>query len=303
MTASRTTQFEATNPLQLKDAIDLFIENQKMLQRSKLTLRNYHVNLMRLCKYLCEKHNRPVALDEIITHEVEEYLYHLITARKNSTATRNYALKVFGLFYRFCLLKGFCATDVTKTIEYAKWQKKERLFLTENELRLIFDTVEKKIIKLALQTLYFTGMRIGELTRLKIEDVDFKSNVIHITNGKGDKERTIPLHKELKKLLMDYLNNWRLNMKSDYLFCTKSGRISQEYISSELIKTLILAGIEKKVTPHVFRHSFASSLIRKGVNVVQVQKLLGHESLLTTGIYTHSTIEDLSEAVTTLDIL
>ena len=69
MTASRIMQFDATNPLQLKDAIDLFIENQKMLQRSKLTLRNYHVNLMRLCKYLCEQHNRPVTLDEITAHQ------------------------------------------------------------------------------------------------------------------------------------------------------------------------------------------------------------------------------------------
>lgn len=156
---------------------------------------------------------------------------------------------------------------------------------------------------MVLQTLYYTGMRIGELTELEVGDVDFESNVIHIRNGKGDKERTVPLHKELKKVLLEYVNNWRLNVVSDYLFCTKTGRISQVYVSSELRKTLMLAGINKAITPHTYRHTFASRLIKKGVGVVQVQKLLGHESLLTTGIYTHSTIEDLSQAVTTLDVL
>jgi Site-specific recombinase XerD len=256
MNISSNIVIENTNPIQLKDAIDLFIENQKMLQRSKLTLRSYHETLKRVCKYLYKKHNRPVSLDEITTCELEEYLYYLINIKKNAARTRNEALKIFGLFYRFCVLKGYCSKDITESIEYAKWQKKERLFMTETELRLIFDTVEKPIIKVVLQTLYYTGMRIGELTELEVGDVDFESNVIHIRNGKGDKERTVPLHKGLKMVLLEYVNNWRLNVNSEYLFCTKTGRISQVYISSELRKTLMLAGIDKAITPHTYRHTF-----------------------------------------------
>lgn len=303
MNTVRNTEIENKNAIGLKEAIDLYIESQKFLQRSKQTCRSYYENLKRFCNYFCEKYNRPINLDEITSGELEEYLYYLIDVRKNSARTRNDTLTIISLFYKFCVLKEFCAKDITLNIQFAKCQKKERLFMTEKEAKIIFHTVEKPIIKLALQTLYYTGMRIGELTELKIKDIDFKNNVIHIKSGKGDNERTIPLHKELKNLLMKYIDNWRLDIDSDYLFCTKTGGISQVYISSELRKTLILAGIEKEITPHTYRHTFASNLIKKGVNVVQVQKLLGHESLITTGIYTHSSIEDLDEAVKTLDIL
>lgn len=294
---------ENKNTIGLKEAIDLYIENQKFLKRSNQTCRSYYENLKRFCKYLCEKYNRPINLDEITAGELEEYLYYLIDARKNSERTRNDALIIISLFYKFCVLKELCTKDISLNIQFAKCQKKERLFMTEKEAKMIFQTVEKPIIKLILQTLYYTGIRIGELTELKLEDIDFKNNVVHIKSGKGNKERTIPLHKKLKNLLMGYIENWRLDIDSDYLFCTKTGRISQVYISSELKKTLMLAGIEKEITPHTYRHTFASNLIKKGVNVVQVQKLLGHESLITTGIYTHSSIEDLDEAVKTLDIL
>lgn len=303
MNTVRKFQVENMNTIGLMEAIDLFIENQKNLQRSKQTCKSYYENLKRMCNYFCNKYNRPLNLDEITTNELEEYLYYLINVRKNSARTRNDALTIISLFYKFCVLKGYCFRDITDSIEFAKCQRKERLFMTEKETRLIFYTVEKPIIKLTLQTLYYTGIRIGELTELKLEDIDFSNNLIHVRKGKVDKERTIPLHKELRSLLMEYIEKWRLNINSEYLFCTKTGRISQVYISSELRKTLMLAGIEKEITPHTYRHTFASNLIRKGVNVVQVQKLLGHESLITTGIYTHSSIEDLSEAVKTLDIL
>lgn len=302
MSNAKNIEFENTKLIQLKVGIDLFIKNQQMLQRSKKTCRSYYETLKRLCKYLYEKYNRPVFLSEITTEELEEYLYYLVNVRKNVARTRNDALTIFGLFYRFCTQKGYCYKDVTEVIEYTKCKKKERLFLSENETRIIFDTVEKPLIKLVLQTLYYTGIRIGELTELKIEDIDFKESIIHIKNGKGNKERVIPLHKELKRLLLEYIDNWRLNVNSEYLFCTKTGSISQVYISSELRKTLMLAGIEKEITPHTYRHTFASNLIKKGVSVVQVQKLLGHESLITTGIYTHASIEDLDAAVKTLDI-
>jgi integrase/recombinase XerD len=242
------------------DAIDLFIENQKYLQRSKQTCKSYYENLKRLCNYFCEKYNRPIDLDEITTEGLEEYLYYLIHVRNNSARTRNDTLTIISLFYKFCVLKGYCDKDITSSIEFAKYQKKERLFMTDEELKIIFHTVEKPIIKLALQTLYYTGVRIGELTELKLDDIDFVNNVIHVRKGKGGKERRIPLHKELKNLLMEYIENWRLNVNSDYLLCTKSGRISQVYISSELKKTLMLASIDKEITPHTFRHTFASNL-------------------------------------------
>lgn len=303
MNLTRDIDVKKLNSFQLKQTIDLFIDNQMMLQRSKQTCRSYHETLKRLCKYFYEKYNRPIALNEINTIELEEYLFYLVNVRKNSVRTRNDALTIINLFYRFCRIKGYCINDVTEGIEYARCGKKERIYMTESETKIIFDTVEKPLIKLVLQTLYYTGMRIGELTELKVDDVDFDGNLIHIKKGKGGKERTIPLHKELKRLLFDYMNNWRLNVNSEYIFCTKTGRISQVYISSELKKTLILSGIQKDITPHSYRHSFASNLIKKGVSVVQVQKLLGHESLITTGIYTHSNIVELDEAIKTLDIL
>ncbi|WP_291572568.1 tyrosine-type recombinase/integrase [Clostridium sp. UBA4548] len=297
MSFQRKCSIKSIEYLHIEEAIRLFVESQKMLRRSERTIKTYNETLKRFCKYFYEEYNRPVSLEEVSTNEVEEYLYYLISVKKNSLRTRNDALKIINLFYRFCTIKKYCAINVAETIEYANAQKKERYFMTENEVRSIFNGVEKPIIKIALQTLYYTGMRIGELTELKVSDVDFQGNVMHIRQGKGDKQRTIPLHNELKKLLEEYINCWRINIKSDYIFCTKTGRISQVYISSELKKTLMLAKIDKPITPHSFRHTFASYLIRKGVNVVQVQKLLGHESLVTTGIYTHCRIEDLDQSL------
>lgn len=283
--------------------IDAFVENQNILQRSKQTCRSYFETLKRFYKYLCSKYNRPITLGEINATEIEEYLYYLVDVKGNSIRTRNDALTIIKQFYKFCILKNYCKQNLAESIEFIRSEKKERVYMTERETRLIFEAVEKPIIKLALQTLYYTGMRIGELTELIVSDIDYENNTIRIRNGKGKKERVIPLHEELKKLLLDYVENWRTDIDTENLFCTKTGKISQVYISTELKKTLILAGIEKEITPHTYRHTFASNLIKNNVNVVQVQKLLGHESLLTTGIYTHSSIEDLSQAVKTLNII
>jgi site-specific recombinase XerD len=286
--------------LQFKEVIDIYIEHQRQLQRSWQTCKSYYEGLKRFCKYLCEEYNRPVYLSEISTETVEEYLNYCVNVKGNSMRTRNDALKIIFLFYRFCVNKGYSVKNVAEIIEYGRFKKKERIYITEQETRLIFGTIEKPLIKLVLQTLYYTGMRIGELENLKLKDIDFENNIIHIKDGKGQKDRSVPLHSELKVLLTDYIDRWRLNVVSDYVICTKTGRISQEYVTAELRNTLMLAGIKRNITPHTFRHTFASNLIKNGVNVVQVQKLLGHENLQTTGIYTHSSIEDLGLAVDTL---
>jgi integrase/recombinase XerD len=257
--------------LQLKEVIDIYIESQWQLQRSQQTCRSYYEGLKRLCKYICESHNRAIYINELSTEMVEDYLNYCINEKGNSMRTRNDSLKIINLFIRFCVQKGYCINNITETIEFGRYKKKERIFMTEQEVRLILGTVEKRLIKLILQTLYYTGMSIGELQNLSLNDVDFENNVIRIVDGKGQKDRTIPLHPELKVLLQEYINHWRLNVVSDKVFCLKTGRVSQVYVTAELRKTLILAGIEKNITPHTFQHTFASNLIKNGVNVVQVQ--------------------------------
>jgi site-specific recombinase XerD len=114
---------------------------------------------------------------------------------------------------------------------------------------------------------------------------------------KGRKERRIPMNEKLKKILLDYLNDSRVDMGTDNFFSCRTGSISVIRIEEVLRETLKAMGIEKQITPHVLRHSFASNLLERGVDLFRVQKLLGHELLETTSIYLHTNMEELERAV------
>src|SRR5690606_17962462 len=141
-------------------------------------------------------------------------------------------------------------------------------------------------IRIICITLFYTGMRIGECLNLRLGDIDLAQNTIRVVNGKGKKDRTIPINKDLAPLLAHYIAHERPAVDTDYLFATaKSGSITAAYVNRVIKDTVTALGWTKNVTAHVLRHSFASNLIKKGVNIVHVQKLLGHSNLKVTSIY------------------
>jgi len=176
----------------------------------------------------------------------------------------------------------------------------ERTFLCDEEFEQLVSVITHSLVKVLIYTLFMTGLRIKEALDLTLEDVDFTANVIRVKHGKGNKSRVVPISDRLLPILRHYVDVSRPNCDSSNFFATKvSGQLSASMANKTLKQAVSQLGWNKHVTCHVLRHSFASHLVRHNVNIVRVQKLLGHASLKTTSIYTHATMDELSEAVNT----
>lgn len=284
----------------LKEAIEHFRRNLLSLQRSPETIRGYTKDLKLFSNYLSQKYNCEVYTDEVTPDDIEEYLFYTMEVRSYAPTSRKRALISIKSFYHFCTKKGYCEENISRPVEHIKLEMKERIYLTEDEVHSLFSSTEDALLRLIFQTLYYTGLRIGECINLKLEDIDFSNNLIYVREGKGKKDRNIPINEKLKPLLYDYKRLWRIDAGTDKFFSTRSGGICQSYINRMLKKSTEKAGIKKHVTAHILRHSFASNLLRKGVDILRIQRLLGHSSIKTTSIYTHTNIVDLGQAVNAL---
>ena len=153
-----------------------------------------------------------------------------------------------------------------------------------------------------IETLYGCGLRVSELTNLKISDLYFEEGFIAIT-GKGNKQRLVPIAEHPEKLITNYLEGSRMfvNCKPDYLntvFLNRRGNSLTRAMIFRIIKQLVkLAGIDKNISPHTFRHSFATHLLENGADLRAIQQMLGHESITTTEIYMHVDRKHLSETL------
>jgi len=279
----------------LIEAINLFQEYLEMVQKSKKTITNYITDLKKLNYYLCKTYNRPVYLDEIKADDMEKYLFNELSEVKYSSSHRDNGITAFKSLFNFCINKEY--ENVGKQVKHIKVYTPERTFISEFEFVRIIKHVKSSTVKTVLQTIFYTGLRVSETKSLKLVDVNFEHDFILVKNGKGNKERIIPLNEKLKKILTEYLKDDRVDIGTDNFFSCKSGTISIVRIEEVLRVALKETGIEKSVTPHVLRHAFASNLLERGIDLVRVQKLLGHEMLETTSIYLHSNMEELEKAV------
>lgn len=146
-----------------------------------------------------------------------------------------------------------------------------------------------------LEMLYAAGLRVSELCNLSVADLDLQRGLVRVF-GKGAKERLVPLHDMIQALLGDYLRSWRplFSPGGNQLFVNRSGRaLSRQYIWKMVKKYTLLAGIRRAVSPHTFRHSFATHLLEGGADLRAVQLLLGHADISATEIYTHVQAERL----------
>ncbi|MCX8522888.1 site-specific tyrosine recombinase XerD [Chryseobacterium formosus] len=153
-----------------------------------------------------------------------------------------------------------------------------------------------------IEVLYGCGLRVSELIDIKISNINFKENYIKIT-GKGEKTRFVPLAQYTAKLLKEYINEVRSKCKinkkhEDVLFLNSRGTSMSRVIVFIIIKELTdKAGVSKKISPHTFRHSFATHLLQNGADLRYIQEMLGHSSITTTGIYTHLKTEELRDVI------
>jgi len=284
----------------LSEAIDLYIRHIKNIDRSRETIKGYTIELNLLGRFLYKKYNGPVYIEEISLHDLEDYMQSL-KEKGYAAASRNRVVYIVRSFYNFCYKKEYVSKNLGIKLEAVSAPEKERVYLSADEMEQLIHAVKPPLIKLIITTLYYTGMRISECLNLLVEDVDFNDNLITVRNTKNKRDRQIPIHKDLKPLLYDYCTNWRKGSANPHLFAYNNARkISPDRVNKVLHETTKQLNWSKHVTCHIIRHSFASNLVAKNVNIVNIQKLLGHTNLSTTSIYTHTNIAELTKAVNTI---
>ncbi len=273
---------------------DFLVYMDKLKNSSKHTLRAYKKDLLDFYEYV-KKNN--FDYKNISRNSLRGFLIEL---REKGLDKRSISRKISSIrsFYKFLLKDGAIEKNPLVSLELPKIDKKLPSFLTEEEVfKLINAPNEKKLIgfrdKLILIFLYSTGMRVSEIVSLKVSQLDLDKGEVIIT-GKGKKDRVIFLTEELKDLIREYLNKRKKN--SNVLFINRNGKpLTDKGIRLLVEKYAKKVVPYKKVTPHTFRHTFATHLLTNGADLRVVQELLGHTKLSTTQIYTHLTKENLKK--------
>lgn len=266
-----------------------FLSVEKGLAQN--TLQAYQQDLSAYHQFLIKKKISgwdAVTRDHILQFVLDERERGLQTS---SLARRLVSIK---LFHRFLLREKLMTDDVTNVLESPKlWKKLPRFLTTTDVENLLHAPNPKKITgardRALLECLYATGMRVSEIAQLKIGDINFDSGFLKC-RGKGSKERLVPFGREARNCLTKYLEKVRpkQNPTTDHVFIGKSGAgLSRQFIWQLIKKYAKLAGVSTEITPHTFRHSFATHMLEFGADLRVVQELLGHSDIATTQIYTH----------------
>ena len=281
-----------------------FLKNEKNYSHN--TIISYKNDLLQLLNYLKDykiiKRNNIQFIDRSI---MRKYIVYL---KKCDYSIRSICRKISTIrsFFKFLSREGIVDINPTINLITPKIDKKLPYFLYLEEINKLIETPPGHTIfgirdRAILELLYGTGMRVGELVNLNIRDIDLYEKTVRVL-GKGSKERILPLGNPSIETVQEYLTRrslFRKNISIDkndqnalFLNCF-GGRLSARNIRRIIIKYMKMSGLNKKISPHVLRHSFATHLLGGGADLRSVQELLGHESLSTTQIYTHITKERL----------
>lgn len=267
---------------------------------SDLTINGYNYEITKFLDYLNNNH---LDYKKINIDMIRNYLKYLdsLKYKKNSISKNLSSLRSY---YKFLTEEKVVLNNPFKNISNPKKDKKLPDFLNYEEINKLFDSADTKTPlglrnRCILELLYDTGIRVSELVNLKINDIEFDKKAINIL-GKGKKERIVYYGDYLQEVLEKYINDSRkylLNNKlSEYLILNNNGsKITTRGVEYIIDKMVNEAAIKHKISPHVLRHTFATHMLNGGADIKSIQQLLGHESLSTTGIYTHITNDVLRQ--------
>ncbi|WP_314969298.1 tyrosine-type recombinase/integrase [Phocaeicola abscessus] len=268
---------------------------------SVLTVNSYRIDLEQFEIYL---KGIGRGIDDItVDGDIVRNWIVFLMDEKMTSASVNRKLSSLRSFYRFLLRKGIIESDPTRKVVGPKKKKALPVFLREKEMDRLLDDIpfnedfEGCRDKMIIEMFYDTGIRRSELIGLNDADVDFSTLLIKVT-GKRDKQRFIPFGEALKEKLLSYLEtrDKTVAKRCEAFFVRKNG----ERLYAGLVYNLVKRNLSKVVTlkkrsPHVLRHTFATNMLNNNAALGAVKELLGHESLTTTEIYTHTTFEELKK--------
>ncbi len=290
----------------MKRAINSFLESIRTEKNfSDHTLDAYSRDLREFFMFLFEqKGNTEPTLDDITRKSINNYLY-MLSGKDLAPTTLERKLSSIKSFSRYLQQENLRETNPAVEVTYQKKTKHIPAFLSPEEVENALcggnDGTVKSLRDLAiLETFYSTGMRLSELWGLDMDDANFKSGIITVL-GKGDKQRIIPIGKMALNAINEYLSHRsELLKKGDYekaLFLNRFGmRLGRRSIQKIVRHNLELISRKKHLSPHIFRHSFATHMLDRGAELRAIQEMLGHSSISTTQKYTHITTERLKKA-------
>lgn len=286
--------------LSLLQEYRIYLKMERSLSAN--TVDSYERDIRKLFSYLDDAHIEPEDA------KLEHLRDFLVEIGDIGISERSQARLVSGIksFYRFLIYKDKITQDPTELLEAPKIGLRLPEVLSVDEIEQILSAIdlskpEGQRNRAIIEVLYGSGLRVSELINLKISNIYFDENYMLI-EGKGSKQRLVPLSEESVK----QIGYWRLDRNrldivkgnEDYLFLNRRGKKLTRAMIFTIVKELAaIAGIKKNVSPHTFRHSFATHMLENGANLRAIQQLLGHESITTTELYTHIDVQYLRETI------
>jgi len=276
----------------LSKGFEAYLRLEKGLSKNSIDAYNHDVS--RLRQYFTE--DRPVNALKIEYQDLAEFVHHSAQIIPNP---RSRARLISGVkaFFRYLIMEDLREDNPAELLETPRLPQKLPDTLSREEINRILESIDLSDPQGArnramLETLYASGLRVSELVNLKLSGIYPDEGFLRVI-GKGNKERLVPIGKEALKFIGIYRDEIRKHMEivkghSDTLFLNRRGSgLSRVSLFTIVKETALKAGIEKNISPHTFRHSFATHLVENGADLRAVQEMLGHESITTTEIYTH----------------
>ncbi|MGB9720404.1 MAG: tyrosine recombinase [bacterium] len=276
-------------------------ENFLISQGSELnTIQSYLSDIKQLWFFL---DSNKIGIIHARTRDLRNFIHSLFDMGL-SPVSINRKISAMRVYYDYLFSNNRIVSNPADDLELLKVGRKLPLILSVDEANAIVESANEQTPaglrdRMCLELLYGAGLRISELLNLKVADIIMNEELLSII-GKGNKQRFVPFGKKAFKSIREYLQNGRSsllkNRKTSYLVLnTRGGKLSRMGFLKILRKYLIKSGIRKRVTPHTFRHSYATHLLQAGADLRAVQELLGHSDISTTQIYTHIDREYLKE--------
>ena len=266
----------------------------------------YLLDIRKLTSFISENYSTSLSIENINVSIIESFIKYLF---KSESSTYSQARIVSGLksFFNYLLLEEKIDINPMELIDAPKLVRKLPETLSIQEIEIIIDAIdldskEGMRNKAILETLYSCGLRVSELVNLKVQNLFLDIGFIKVL-GKGMKERLVPIGTKAAECISLYMNEYRTSINisegfEGYLFINRRGKNLTRNMIFIIVKDLVKkAGLKKNISPHTFRHSFATHLIEGGADLRAVQEMLGHESITTTEIYTHLNKNYLKEVV------
>lgn len=269
-------------------------EYTNLLKQKRYSNSTYKIYTSYFRQFL--EHFEKENIDKLEQDKINAYILDLITRKDISISQQNQRINAIKFYYEQVLGREKTNYQISRP----KKEKRLPTVLSIEEIRKILESTKNLKHRTILTTIYSGGLRRSELLNLKLEDIDSNRKLIKICGSKGKKDRYTLLSDTLLKLLREYYKKYR---PSKWLFeGVDGGRYSASSVESIFRRSVESAGINKYVTPHSLRHSFATHLLEQGTNLRYIQEILGHEDSRTTEIYTHVANNELSRIRNPLDI-